>query len=54
VDRGHLIDVDSGRNVGSHTLMIKDLDKFEVAAIIVAAIGVIGGGVALFVLASHV
>jgi hypothetical protein len=34
--------------------MIKDLDKFEVVALIVAAIGVIGGGIALFVLAAHV
>ena len=34
--------------------MIKDRDKFEVAALIVATIGVIGGGIALFVLASHV
>jgi hypothetical protein len=40
--------------MGSDSGMIKDLDKFEVAAIIVATIGVIGGGVALFVLASHV
>jgi hypothetical protein len=34
--------------------MVKDLDKFEVAALIVATIGVIGGGIALFVLATHV
>ena len=40
--------------MGSNTRMVKDLDKFEVAALIVATIGVIGGGIALFVLASHV
>ena len=34
--------------------MVKGLDKFEMAAIIVATIGVVGGGVALFVLATHV
>ena len=34
--------------------MLKGMDKFEVTALVVATIGVIGGGVALFVLASHV
>ena len=40
--------------MGSNTLMIKGLDKFEVTTLIVATIGVIGGSVALYVLASHV
>ena len=34
--------------------MIKGLDKFEVGALIVAVVGVVGGGVALYILASHV
>lgn len=34
--------------------MLKGLDKFEVTALIVATIGVVGGSVALFVLATHV
>ena len=34
--------------------MIKGMDKFELASLIVATIGVVGGGVALFILASHV
>ena len=37
-----------------HIVMIKELDTFEKLALLTAAIGVIGGGVALFVLASHV
>lgn len=40
--------------MGSHTLMIKGMDKFEIGALIVATIGVIGGSVALYVLATHV
>ena len=34
--------------------MIKGMDKFELVSLIVATIGVVGGGVALFILASHV
>ena len=34
--------------------MIKGLDKFEVGALIVAIVGVVGGSVALYILASHV
>ena len=33
--------------------MIKGMDKFEVGALIVATIGVVGGSVALYVLFSH-
>ena len=40
--------------MGSDSGMLKGMDKFEVTALIVATIGVVGGGVALFVLASHV
>lgn len=40
--------------MGSDSSMLKGLDKFEVGALIVATIGVIGGGVALYILASHV
>ena len=40
--------------MGSHTTMIKGMDKFEIGALIVATIGVIGGSVALYVLATHV
>ena len=34
--------------------MIKGMDKFELGALIVATIGVVGGSVALYVLATHV
>jgi hypothetical protein len=40
--------------MGSDSGMVKGLDKFEMAAIIVATIGVIGGGIALYILATHV
>ena len=33
--------------------MIKGMDKFELGALIVATIGVVGGSVALYVLFSH-
>ena len=34
--------------------MLKGFDKFELFALTVATIGVVGGGVALWVLFSHV
>jgi hypothetical protein len=34
--------------------MLKGMDKFELVSLIVATIGVIGGGVALFILLNHV
>ena len=34
--------------------MIKGMDKFELVSLIVATIGVVGGGVALFILGTHV
>ena len=34
--------------------MIKGMDKFEIGALVVATIGVIGGSVALYILATHV
>jgi hypothetical protein len=34
--------------------MLKGLDKFEMAAVIAASIGVIGSGIALYVLSTHV
>ena len=36
-----------------HIGMIKGMDKFEIGALIVATIGVIGGSVALYTLAQH-
>ena len=36
-----------------HIGMIKGMDKFEVTALVVATIGVIGGSVALYTLAQH-
>ena len=36
-----------------HIVMIKGMDKFEVGALIVATIGVVGGSGALYVLFSH-
>ena len=35
------------------TAMIKGMDKFELGALIVATIGIIGGSVALYTLATH-
>ena len=34
--------------------MLKGLDKFELGALIVAIVGVVGGSVALYILATHV
>ena len=34
--------------------MLKGLDTFETVALLTAIAGVVGGGVALFILASHV
>ena len=34
--------------------MIKGMDKFEVTALVIATIGVVGGSFALWVLFSHV
>jgi hypothetical protein len=43
------------RNIlGDHTAVIKGLDTFETVALLTAIVGVIGGGVALFILGTHV
>ena len=34
--------------------MMKGLDTFETVALLTAIVGVVGGGVALFILATHV
>lgn len=50
----HITGTDRHRTMGSDRGMLKGLDKFELGALIVAIVGVVGGGVALFILASHV
>ena len=54
VDSVHRTGIDRHRIMGSDSSMLKGLDKFEVTALVVATIGVIGGSVALYILATHV